>query len=288
MNTPFQPRKNIEGRFAGDIFRFLTDYFTQFPALATGESAGPESAPGTVRLLNASSFASAYAEQAARRMVGGILTGGASDWRLAARESLGSKRVYTALRQELRGPVGRRARELALANAQLIKSLPSEIAAQVTRRVQKNFEYGERAEAYEKLIPRVVRWKARLIARTETSKASTALTRARSEDLGLRWYVWRTSKDQRVRPSHKLLSSVLVRFEEPPSPERLYGERSTLGTYNAGDAPNCRCYSEPLIYLSQVAWPHKVFYDGRIQMYTLARFRQIVQLPALLQLEEAA
>ena len=111
-----------------------------------------------------------------------------------------------------------------------------------------------------------------LIARTETSKTSTALTRARSEELHLPAYVWRTSKDGRVRPSHRLMDGVICFWNDPPAPEALLGIKSTLGHYCCGDAPNDRCYPEPLLRLDAVSWPHKVFAGGSIQSMTRAAF----------------
>ena len=278
MNSDsFKPRRNIEQQFASDVLSYVSRVLN---APATGGV--------PAHLLNDFSFLDQWAWQAASRMVTGLLTLGQRTWRNAASASGQGSRIYAALQHELHGPVGRRARQLIAENALLIRSLPEEVRVNVARRVAREEYAGERAEAIEELIPHVTRVKARLIARTETSKASTALTRARAENLGLQWYVWRTSKDQRVRPSHKLMNGVLVAFTDAPSPEALLGIKSTLGFYNAGDAPNCRCYVEPLIHLGQVGWPHRAYYGGRIQAVTLAKFRTLANLPFSTQLKEAA
>ena len=114
-----------------------------------------------------------------------------------------------------------------------------------------------------------------LIARTEVSKASTALTRARAEELNLPAYIWRTSKDARVRPSHRQMDGVICFWDDPPAPEALAGIKSTLGNYNCGDAPNDRCYPEPMLRFDQVTWVHKVCRGGRIQMMTRAAFSSL-------------
>ena len=50
---------------------------------------------------------------------------------------------------------------------------------------------------------------ARLIARTEVSKTTTALTKARCNNLDIHWYVWRTAEDgNRVRKSHRIMNGV--------------------------------------------------------------------------------
>ena len=117
--------------------------------------------------------------------------------------------------------------------------------------------------------------RARLIARTETSKATTALTQARAEELDLQWYLWRTSEDQRVRVSHRRMNNVIFNWKSPPAPEKLVGEKSTAGRYHAGNIWNCRCYPEPLLRFDQVPWPHKVFVGGAIRPMTLVAFRNL-------------
>jgi uncharacterized protein with gpF-like domain len=114
-----------------------------------------------------------------------------------------------------------------------------------------------------------------LIARTEVSKTSTALTRARSEDIGIRWYVWKTSEDARVRSSHKHMDNVLISWSSPPSPEKLDGLRS-VGHYHAGEIWNCRCYAEPVIEVEYLSWPHKVYCGGQIVKMSRKQFEGIM------------
>ena len=116
--------------------------------------------------------------------------------------------------------------------------------------------------------------RARLIARTETAKAATTLTRVRAQRIGAEWYVWRTSDDARVRSSHEHMEGVLVSWNDPPSPEKLIGMKD-YGAYHAGEFPNCRCYAQPLLDYDEVKWPHKVYLNGRITSMTLANFKKI-------------
>ena len=139
-------------------------------------------------------------------------------------------------------------------------------------------QQGERpeliAEYLKRRIPQLTQHQAALIARTETGKAATALTRARSEDLGIDWYQWESSRDSRVRPSHRLMQGVLVKWDDAPSPETLYGIRSTLGHYNAGNAPNCRCDAYPIVSLDTISWPAKVYASGSIRRMTRGEFEE--------------
>lgn len=215
-----------------------------------------------------------------RRMVTMTLQTNASSWREAASKSSKGKRIYEAIRQErLNGHVGGTFQRLVEENASLIRSLPLTAARRVTSIVSTMQGEGLRASAVTARIqreyPHLLRSQAHLIARTEVSKAESAFTRARSQALGLNWYEWETSHDTRVRPSHKLMNAVLVNWNDPPSPEALLGIRSTLGKYNAGNCPNCRCPALPLITVDDVRWPHKVYQDGRIRMMTRAQFLTI-------------
>jgi len=227
------------------------------------------------QLLSVPEWLDAYAKQAASRMVTHLYADNARSWRDAASKAGHGAEIYAALQRELRPDtrVGRRYRELIERNAQLIKSLPRDVAELSARHLAAAARAGQRAAVSESYVHHVARARARLIARTETAKAQSALTQSRAESLGLDWYVWNTSQDVRVRPSHRKMAGVLIRFDDPPSPENLIGQRSTLGRYNAGECPNCRCYTEPLLKLSQVSWPHKVYANNAVRYMTLAAFR---------------
>lgn len=229
----------------------------------------------TARVLNNFEFIQSYSWQAAQRMVTGRYQAGARTWRSAAATAGQGSRIHTLLTRELAGPVGVRVRELIADNAKLIRSLPLDVARHATAAIATHEQSGERfVTSIPALLQHVSRTRAALIARTETSKAVSALTTARSEDLGVRWYVWRTSEDARVRRSHRLMEGVLVLFGQPPSPERLAGEKSE-GYYNAGNIWNCRCYEEPFLRYQQVLWPCKVYFSGSVQRMTLAGFRRL-------------
>ncbi len=234
-----------------------------------------------VQLIGKSEFIEAWARQAAERMVTGQLAANARSWREAASEGMRGRLIYRALRRELSGPIGARVEELVESNARLIRSLPNEVAALVAARAAERYAGGGRSLEFsrDKLMARVSRVRARLIARTEVSKASTALTQARAEDLELLWYVWRTSEDSRVRASHRKMDNVLFRWNDPPSPESLIGARS-YGHYAPGNIFNCRCYPEPLLSLGQIAWPHRCYINGIIRYLTLAQFRRLNHLPS--------
>lgn len=220
-----------------------------------------------------------YANEYATKMVTGIYAAQARTWRQAASEGMQSQMIRRSLLRELSGPVGREVSALIQRNAGLIKSLPSKIVSDVNAFIAARSMEGMRAQEIAETIPAEARHLSRtrimLIARTETSKASTALNKARSEDIGISWYVWRTSKDARVRNAHQHMDRVLVSWNEAPNPERLAGEKRSSGNYHAGEIFNCRCYPEPLLDLGQIRWPAQVYYGGVIRMMTRVQFESI-------------
>lgn len=176
-------------------------------------------------------------------MVARAEKGNAKSWREAARQTRHSKRIYEALKKELETTiVGATVRASVEENAKLIRSLPLDIAQQITAFSEKQYERGGRTPDIEKEIrkkaPHLAKSRVQLIARTEISKVETALTKARSEDLDIPWYVWTTAEDQRTRKSHAKMNGVLVRWTDPPQPELLVGE-PTQGRYHAGCIYNC-------------------------------------------------
>lgn len=221
-----------------------------------------------------------YINDIVKRMVTPLAARNYETWRKAARVSTRSHFLYTVLMEELKQGIKKDIDSQIISNAALIKTLPSDTAQKVVRDIEEYALSGLRVEEIEKLIQDKTRQhsraSARLIARTEVSKTTSALTKARSEELGLRWYVWRTMEDgDRVRKSHRIMNDVLVSWNNPPSPELLVKEKD-VGRYHAGNIWNCRCYSEPLIDIDDVKWPHKVYINGSIQKMSKARFSLLI------------
>ncbi len=279
----WQPTKRIEEAYRSALKRLLDSFVSIVGPADISDPSGILSAFGSY--LGSDVF-SELARATASRMVTGLFHDNARDWREAARLGMRTPMVYEALSRELTGPVGDKVRAIVRENARLITSFGQmrvgkgpTFTEELTRFVQEETFKGRRSSAIaEDLIrkyPKATESRINLIARTETSKASTALTRARSENLGLGWYVWRSTKDARVRPAHWLMNRVIVPWAEAPAPEALRGVKSTLGAYHAGDCPNCRCYPEPLLRLDQVMWPCRVYHEGRLQPMTRVRFERI-------------
>lgn len=221
-----------------------------------------------------------FVYSAVRRMVTPIAIQNMKTWRKAAKKSTKNPYLYKLLMREINNGLKNDINIQIEENANLIKTLPTDVAKKVTKDIEEMALKGMRASEIAKVIREQTdkhsRASAKLIARTEVSKTTTALTKARCDNLDLHWYVWRTAEDgDRVRKSHRIMEGVLVNWNEPPSPEALAGEKS-VGNYHAGNIWNCRCYPEPLIEIDDISWPHKVYTNGKIQTMGKMQFEQIM------------
>lgn len=221
-----------------------------------------------------------FINSAVKRMVLPLDVGNQRTWREAAKKATKGKFLYRLLMDELKQGTGQIIQKQVIENVLLIKTLPNDVAQKVVSDISENALKGARAESTEKIIrdktDQHARASARLIARTETAKTMSALTKARCEQLGLRWYIWRTALDgTRVRLSHRIMEGVLVNWNNPPAPEELVGEKSA-GHYHAGNIWNCRCYSEPVLELEDIRFPARVYYNGQIVMMNKSEFEQIM------------
>lgn len=220
-----------------------------------------------------------YINHIVERMVTPLDISNQKTWRKASEKSTQGKYFYSLLLNEIDKNLSFSIKSIILDNVNLIKTLPNDTAKKVLNNISELTFSGLRSSEIAKIISKETnkhsRASARLIARTEVAKTQSALTRVRSEELDINWYVWRTAQDgNRVRKSHRNMEGVLVNWNNPPSPESLVNEKN-VGYYHAGNIWNCRCYSEPLIDLNDVRWPHKVYYDGKIQNMTKEQFLKI-------------
>lgn len=221
-----------------------------------------------------------FVYSAVRRMVTPIAIQNMKTWRKAAKKSTKNPYLYKLLMREINNGLKNDINIQIEENANLIKTLPTDVAKKVTKDIEEMALKGMRASEIAKVIREQTdkhsRASAKLIARTEVSKTTTALTKARCDNLDLHWYIWRTAEDgDRVRKSHRIMEGVLVNWNEPPSPEALAGGKS-VGNYHAGNIWNCRCYPEPLIEIDDISWPHKVYTNGKIQTMGKMQFEQMM------------
>lgn len=122
-------------------------------------------------------------------------------------------------------------------NVALIKSVPNRFFDDVERLAANAVREGRRWEDLARDIQErtgITEDRARLIARDQVGKLVGQIADARHSAIGVTHFIWRTVRDNRVRPEH----------------ETLNGERFPIGSGHPeegipGEAINCRCYEEP-------------------------------------------
>lgn len=199
-------------------------------------------------------------------------------WREAATKATKGNEMYEEIRKELDYSLYERIYEKVKSNYMIMKFFPEDIPKSTVYHVINEHFKGRRSESICEDIQNtffdISNKDMRKITFTICSICSTASTQTRSNDLDINWYVWRTSEDSRVRKSHKKMNKVIVNWDDPPSPEKIIGEKF-IGEYHAGECEQCRCYAEPIIDLKLIKFPHRVYYNGQIQVMKKAEFMKI-------------
>ena len=221
-----------------------------------------------------------YINATVRRMVVGTNNARNRTWRAASRKAMKGDKIYKLFRESITAAQKEMISQQVEENSRLIRTLPEDVAGKVTKNIADLALRGMRSAEIAKKLKHYTEKHSRasinLIARTETSKTSTALTRARSETLGIRGYIWRTALDGlRVRKSHRIMEGVLILWDNPPSPEMLVGEKY-VGRYHAGEIWNCRCYPEPVIDLDDLHFPVKVYLNNTIQKMSKSELERLL------------
>ena len=112
--------------------------------------------------------------------------------------------------------------------------------------------------SFKRLLTKHGQKQAELIARTETAKLQTAITKTRAVNIGSVAYTWLSSKDKRTRPSHREMDKVVVFWRDDmqkPLRDEMRGD--------AGEFPNCRCDAQPIVDVDDITESRYKVYDYR-------------------------
>lgn len=123
-------------------------------------------------------------------------------------------------------------------NTDLITKLGSDQKERVQQTLYSNLSQGNGIEKIQEELSKsegIGENRAKLIARDQTNKFNGQLTQLRQQELGITSYVWTTSQDERVRPTHKVLDGEVFTWEKGPK----------IG--HPGSEINCRCIAQPVI-----------------------------------------
>ena len=219
----------------------------------------------------------AYAHRTAHNMVKSVLVENAQTWREAARKGQRSYEIHRILKAEFSHNA--KFLDIIEQNATVIKTLPQTLATSISQKAATEAIAGRRTgEIVQSLLsdaPNLARWQAQRIARTEIAKTQSAITQIRCQEIGINWFTWQTSQDQRVRSSHKHMQGVICAYTDLPDPEKLDHKKSQFGVYGPGTVPNCRCYASPVVDVDFIEWPKKVCKQGDIKLLGKKKFLDI-------------
>lgn len=126
----------------------------------------------------------------------------------------------------------------------LIKTLPIEAAKQAQAMAEKAAsETGDRAQSLvaklQGLEDGYPEYAARRLARTEIAKTQSILVETQAAEAGATHYIWRTAKDEAVRPEHAALEGKIFAFDDQ-------SDKDGKGCKAPGQIYNCRCWCEPI------------------------------------------
>ncbi len=152
--------------------------------------------------------------------------------------------------------IGEQLATARLQNAALIESIPTEHFGKVVQAVADNYDGTLSGSLSERLteLNGGHRNRAKLIARDQTAKLSTSLSRIRQQEAGIESYIWRNSQDERVvgnpgglypkgnrrHLNHWDREGNEYRWDDPPSDG------------HPGQPIQCRCRAEPVIRLDKL------------------------------------
>lgn len=127
-------------------------------------------------------------------------------------------------------------------NVALIKSLENETYRNVERTIIAGVQAGDRHTTIAKKLYGIDKGvfkksetRAKLIGRDQVSKFNGRLTQMRQTNVGVSYYIWQDSGDERVRPAHRANDGKKFSWASPP-----------IDTGHPGQDINCRCWAEPV------------------------------------------
>lgn len=141
-------------------------------------------------------------------------------------------------------------------NVRLITSIPTQITDKLSQVIYEAVQSGKTLASLTEQITKIhsiSENRAKLIARTETAKLNSALTRYRNQSVGIYSYMWITGRDERVRPNHAVLESKVCDWSDSFTyknsiADTKWKKRSSISAteVHVGFDINCRCTSAPV------------------------------------------
>ena len=123
-------------------------------------------------------------------------------------------------------------------NVALIKTIPSQFFGSIQGIVSNGARSGKNMQDITADLQKrtgVAKSRAKFIARDQVSKFNGDLNQLRQKNVGINSYIWSTSLDERVRPSHAAKEGKKFSWDNPPN-----------DTGHPVEDYNCRCVAIPV------------------------------------------
>lgn len=136
-------------------------------------------------------------------------------------------------------------------NVSLITSVKNDLLTDIEDAVRNNYLESGRIERLSSIITEranVSKSRARLIARDQTLKLNADLQQDRTQSLGIKFYIWQTSRDERVRHTHHKMQGLMCRYDD----DTVYSDdKGKTWKKRTADMPKtkpgreiqCRCFA---------------------------------------------
>jgi len=277
--SPFLVPRRFEASFRKALAVTLRESIRQCPSFEEIDS-----------WINELSFASRdpKLKEAAQRMsmilVRNVNIHNVYGWRETARNVRGGLQIFPYLYETRKGSIGKTITQQIHTTTEAITNIPERISHRLARQASYARSQGATEQGVFNILRRsfqanILRNIA-MVANQNPHLINSELTEARSEDLDVQCFIWTTSHDSHVRPSHRKLDGVLVFWRDLPSPEALIGLPAILGRYSPGHCPGCRCSPEPVLHVDDLfsngSARIKVYYNDSIGQLTKAQLMEIL------------
>lgn len=130
-------------------------------------------------------------------------------------------------------------------NVSLVRKIENETRAGIQEQLTSSFQQGLRVEQISENLSKSFGFnqsRATLVARDQTLKFNSQITKERHRQVGVQEYTWITSRDGNVRPDHEVLDGTTQKWSEPPVVDQKTGRRA-----HPGEDFQCRCIAAPVI-----------------------------------------
>ena len=182
------------------------------------------------------------------------------EWRRAVRGTLG----IDITQDYYNGELYQQALDRWVAeNISKIKTMPGQSLAELERIIIEGYKHGKTITTIQKEISgqyNMDKHKAQMLARDQLSTLNSQLTKMQQTDAGVKRYKWSSSKDSRVRDSHRMFDGKIFSWDDPPEGWYMTKGRGKVMTgrrCHPGEDYCCRCVAIPMFDYQTIDLPVK-------------------------------